>query len=131
MGLAVGLAVSLVGVEVGFVGAEEGVSDGRGESFFSRRSLPMRLWMALVVAPGGGRGVLGVLLRGDVGEVGWGWQGRRCLCRAERIWRAVKERGAVIQGKKYKATQDSPSNIPANPSTSISLAFVFISCNSN
>lgn len=43
----------------------------------------------------------------------------------------VKEGNVAVQGKKYKEKHHSPSNIPANPSTSISLAFVFISCNSN
>lgn len=47
-----GLAVGLVGVVVGLVGVDEGVLDGREEDFFSRRSLEMRSWMALGVAPG-------------------------------------------------------------------------------
>lgn len=56
MGLAVSLAVSLavflVGVVMGLVGVDEGELEGGEEDFFSRRSLEMRSWIALGVAPG-------------------------------------------------------------------------------
>jgi hypothetical protein len=58
LGLTVGLGlVSLVVVVVDLLVVEEGVLEGREEFFFSRRSLEMRSWMALGVAPAGAGGV--------------------------------------------------------------------------
>lgn len=57
VGLGLGSAVSLVVVVVDLLVVEEGVLEGREEFFFSRRSLEMRSWMALGVAPGGAGGV--------------------------------------------------------------------------
>ncbi len=57
LALALALAVSLVVVVVDLLVVEEGVLEGREEFFFSRRSLEMRSWMALGVAPGGAGGV--------------------------------------------------------------------------
>lgn len=51
LGLGLALVVSLVVVVVDLFVVEEGVLEGREEFFFSRRSLEMRSWMALGVAP--------------------------------------------------------------------------------
>lgn len=53
VGLGLALAVSLAVVVVDLLVVEEGVLEGRVEFFFSRRSLEMRSWMALGVAPAG------------------------------------------------------------------------------
>lgn len=71
LGLTVGLGlVSLVVVVVDLLVVEEGVLEGREEFFFSRRSLEMRSWMALGVAPAGTGGVR-VRVGGGGKNQGW------------------------------------------------------------
>ncbi len=87
VGLGLGLAVSLVVVVVDLLVVEEGVLEGREEFFFSRRSLEMRSWMALGVAPMRGGSVRICVGGGGKNQGGGGEKGGKGECgRVKRDW---------------------------------------------